>query len=49
MWANDLVHLVWVCGSIKKARGSKCVEICTFWTVIASLGGPGERVSDWER
>ena len=49
MWADDLVHLVWVGGCIKKPGASKCVEICTFWTVIAFLGVPGERVRDWER
>ena len=36
--ADDLVHLVWVGGCLKKARGSECVEICTFWTAIAFLG-----------
>ena len=49
MWRDDLVHLVWVGGCIKKARRSNCVEICTFCTVIAFLGGPEERMRDWER
>ena len=47
--ADHLVHLVMVGRCIKKPGGSKCVEICTFWTVTAFLGGPGERARDWER
>ena len=50
MLADDLVHLVWVDGCHKKSLGgSKCVEICTFWTVMAFLGGQGQCVRDSER
>ena len=49
VWGDDLVHLLWVGGSVKKTGGRKCVEICTFWTAKTFLRGHGQCVRDWER
>ena len=46
MWGDRFGSFGLGGGCIKKAGGSKCVEICTFWTVIAFLGGQGQCVRD---
>ena len=49
MWGVELVPMVWVGGGIKKARGSSCLEICTFHAIIAVLRGQGQGLRDWGR
>ena len=48
-WEVDLILLVRVWVGIKQTRGSKCLEICIFESVLDVQRGQGQRLRDWER